>query len=428
MNRKVSLGAAVAACILVVALTVSATMMIAMRHFSDLVSDVGQRQAMYDYLDEIDSAARGKYTIDEELLRTALAKGYLDGLNDPYAAYLSAEEYKRVQNELAGNYTGFGFQVTVSENKLVVSYVAETSPAALAGVKKGDTVTVVDEEPMSGTSYTTLIDKLANSEKMLLTVSRDGTESAMELTVNTYTDPGVEGYIVQDTVGYIRFRFFNNLTAMQFKNVYNELTRQGAQYFVFDLRNNTGGSSAAVKEILGYLLPSGPYATCVQKNSTETYTASDPYEMTARSATIVNGNTEGEAELFAGVMQDLSKTTLVGGTTAGKAVVQEYFSLASDKAAVRLTVGEITLMKSGKNWADKGLMPDRLRDLSYDKLQRFDLLSYGEDDQLRTAVDAVKSNQNVTTPDNNMTGGTTTVTTVATTTGSAETAQTTAAQ
>ena len=430
MNRKVSLGAAVAVCILAVALTISATMMLAMRHFSGLVSDVGQRQAMYDYLDEIDSAARGKYTIDEELLRTALAKGYLEGLDDPYAAYLSAEEYKRVQNELAGNYTGFGFQVTVKENKLVVSYVAETSPAALAGIKKGDVVAVVDEEPMSGTAHSTMIEKLANSEKMLLTVSRDGTESAMELTVNTYTDPGVEGSVVQDTVGYIRIRFFNNLTAMQFKNVYNELTRQGAQYFVFDLRNNTGGSLAAVKDILGYLLPSGPYATCLQKNGSETYTASDPYEMTARSATLVNGNTEGEAELFAGVMQDLSKTTLVGTSTAGKAVVQDYFSLASDKAAVRLTVGEITLMKSGKNWAEKGLMPDRLKDLSYDKMQRFDLLSYGEDDQLKAAVELLGSNQNITTPDNNATTATTTTTGSAetTTVASEENTQTTVAQ
>lgn len=426
MNRKVSLGAAIAVGILAVALTVSATMMIAMRHFSDLVSDVGQRQAMYDYLDEIDSAARGKYTIDEELLRTALAKGYLDGLNDPYAAYVSAEEYKVVQSELAGNYSGFGFRVTVVDNRLVVSYVAETSPAALAGVKKGDIVAVVDEETMNGTSYTTMMDKLANNEKMLLTVSRDGVESGMELTVNTYTDPGVEGYIVQDTVGYIRFRFFNNLTAMQFKNVYNELTRQGAQYFVFDLRNNTGGSVSAVKEILGYLLPSGPYAACVQKNTTETYTASDPYEMTARSVTLVNGSTEGEAEFFAGVLQDLSKTTVVGTSTAGKAVIQEYFSLVSDKAAVRLTVGEIKLMKSGKNWAEKGLMPDRLKDLAYDKLQRFDLLTYGEDDQLRAAVEAIKSNQTITTPDNSISGSTTSATAPTTTTApSTETVTTT---
>ncbi len=426
MNRKVSLGAAVAVCILAVALTVSATMMLAMRHFSALVSDVGQRQAMYDYLDEIDSAARGKYTIDEELLRIALAKGYLEGLNDPYAEYLSADAYKTVQSELAGNYSGFGFEVTVgTDNKLTVSYVAETSPAALAGVKKGDIVSVVDGETMTGASYTTMADKLDNSEKMMLTLTRGGEDSAVELTVNTYTDPGVEGSVVQDTVGYIRIRSFNNLTAMQFKNVYNELTRQGAQYFVFDLRNNPGGSLSAVKEILGYLLPSGPYATCVQKNSTDTYTASDPYEMTARTATLINGSTEGEAELFAGVMRDLSKTTLVGGSTAGKAVVQEYFSLASDKAAVRLTVGEILLMKSGKNWADKGLMPDRIKDLSWDKMQRFDLLTYSEDDQLRAAVEAVKSNQNVSTPDTTVT---TTTTSTTTTTTVAETEQTTATQ
>ena len=58
MNKKISVGVAIALILLAVALTISATMVIAMRHFSSLVSDVGQRQAMYDYIDEIDSAAR----------------------------------------------------------------------------------------------------------------------------------------------------------------------------------------------------------------------------------------------------------------------------------------------------------------------------------------------------------------------------------
>ena len=126
------------------------------------------------------------------------------------------------------------------------------------------------------------------------------------------------------------------------------------------------------------------------------------------------------------MLQDLSKTTVVGTSTAGKAVIQEYFSLVSDKAAVRLTVGEIKLMKSGKNWAEKGLMPDRLKDLAYDKLQRFDLLTYGEDDQLRAAVEAIKSNQTITTPDNSISGSTTSVTAPTTTTApSTETVTTT---
>ncbi len=82
MNKKISLGVAITVIILAVALTLSATMVLSMRYFSSLVSSVGQRQAMYDYIDEIDASARQYYTIDEEKLRTALAEGYIGGLNE----------------------------------------------------------------------------------------------------------------------------------------------------------------------------------------------------------------------------------------------------------------------------------------------------------------------------------------------------------
>ncbi len=415
MNRKVSLGVAVTVVILAVALTISATMMLAMRHFSSLVSDVGQRQAMYDYLDEIDTSARGQYTIDEEVLRSALAQGYLDGLNDPYAEYLTAAEYAKVQSELAGNSVGFGFSLFVSEsNQLLVSYVVQNSPAALAGIKAGDVVTAVDEETVTGASFAAVQGKLGSAEKMMLTVEQSGVPVSVELIANTYTNVSVEGRIIEENVGYIRIRSFNNLTPMQFKNVYNELTKNGALYFIFDVRNNQGGSAAAAQEVLGYLLPSGPYVTCVKKTGAETLKASDPYEITSPSVTLVNGNTVGEAELFAGVLRDMAKTRLIGTSTAGKAVLQEYFSIASDKAAVRLSVGSLKLFNDGNTWQDVGLIPDQTVDLSYAKLLRFELLTAEEDDQLQAAATLLKSNQLI--------NATTTTTAVAT-----ETDETTAA-
>ncbi len=409
MNRKISLGIAITVIILAVALTFSATMMLAMRYFSSLVSDVGQRQAMYDYLDEIDTAARGRYTIDEEVLRNALAQGYLKGLNDPYAQYLSAAEYKQVQSELAGNHTGFGIHLIVSEdNKLIVSHVEDNSPAALAGIKKGNVLTKLDEVTLTGASYTAVAARLNSSEKLILTVEQNGTEATVELAANTYSHVSVEGRIVQENVGYIRIRSFNSLTALQFKSLYNDLTRQGALYFVFDLRNNEGGSLAAAQEILGYLLPGGPYVNCETKNGVEAFTASDPYEMTAASVTLVNGGTTGEAELMAAVLQDFGKTRLVGTSTAGKAVVQEYFSLASDKAAVKLTVGKLTRIQGGTSWQETGLFPDETADLAYDKQMKFELLTEDEDTQLQAAVALVTANQPVASQTTVTTAGTTT--------------------
>lgn len=413
MNKKISLGVMIAVVLLAVALTISATMVLAMRHFSSLVSDVGQRQAMYDYIDEIDSAARKGYTIDEEKLRAALANGYIDGLEDPYAAYLSATEYQQVQSRLAGNRTGFGLTVTAKGTDLIVSSVDENSPAALSGIERGSVLTAVDGEAVTGASYEPVQSKINSSEKLILTFQQNGRSTAVELSANTYTAVSVSGRLINDTIGYIRITEFNNLTPLQFKNVYNELTQNGATYFLFDVRNNAGGQIAAVQEILDYLLPRGPYADCEKKDGTVAFSATDTYEMTAPSVTLINGNTVGEAELFAGVLQDLSKTRLVGTSTQGKAVMQEYATIQSDKGAVRLSTGLLYRIQSGETWKDVGLMPDQTADLSYDKQVYFTLLTDEEDTQLQAAIKLLESNTYL--PIVNAEAGKTTTTTTAAT-------------
>lgn len=421
MNKKVSLGVAITVVILAVALTISCTMVLSMRYFSSMVSAVGQRQAMYDYIDEIDSSARQYYTMDEEKLRAALAQGYVDGLGDAYAEYLTAAEYKAVQSKLAGECTGFGLTVTVSkDNQLVISTVDANSPAALSGIAEGDILLAIDGEVLNGSLYTTVESKLASSEKLTLSFSHEGIQSAVELTANVYTAVSVESRMLNETMGYMAIHDFNNLTPLQFKNAYNELTQQGAMYFVFDVRNNAGGSLDAVKEILDYLLPRGPYAVCQRKSDREPFTAEDTYEMTVPTVTLVNGNTVGEAELFAAALQGLSKTSLVGTTTEGKAVVQEYFSIDSDKAAVRLTVGTLSLLHNGETWMNTGLYPDHMVDLSYDKLVYFDLLTDAEDTQLQKAIDVLKYSNVVSLESDNTTRSTTTTTDATTTTTAAE--------
>lgn len=392
MGKKVSLGVTVALILLAVALTVSGTMVLSMRHFSSLVSDVGQRQAMYDYIDEIDSAARQDYIIDEERLRAALANGYISGLDDPYAAYLTATEYQKVQSGLAGNRTGFGITVTTKGTDLIVLSVDENSPAALSGIHAGDPLTMIDGENVSATSLVVAQAKLNSMEKITLTVTQNNESKAVELTANTYTVVSVSGRLLKNSVGYIRISEFNHVTPLQFKTEYNELTQQGAAYFIFDVRGNNGGQMEAVQEILDYLLPRGPYVTCQKKGGTETWSATDTYEMTAPSVTLVDGNTVGEAELFAGVLQDMGKTRLVGISTQGKAVVQRYATIQSDKGAVRLTTGVLYRIQSGESWKDSGLMPDVMQDLSYDQQLHLNLLKDEDDVQLQKALQLLESN------------------------------------
>ncbi len=97
-----------------------------MRQFNYKLKNVNQRQAMFDYITEVDNAIRRNYVgeISEEELRTALAKGYLNGIGDPYAEYLTAAEYRTETERLAGSCTGLGLEIAEqADDSLIITAV-----------------------------------------------------------------------------------------------------------------------------------------------------------------------------------------------------------------------------------------------------------------------------------------------------------------
>ena len=84
MNKKISLGAALALMLIVTAVTFSITMIFSRQTFSTTVTNISEREAMYDKLAEIDSYVRKNYygTIDENNLNDYLSVGYIAGLSD----------------------------------------------------------------------------------------------------------------------------------------------------------------------------------------------------------------------------------------------------------------------------------------------------------------------------------------------------------
>ncbi|MCI8554880.1 MAG: PDZ domain-containing protein [Clostridiales bacterium] len=392
MNKKVPLGATFALIIIAVALTISVTMVIAMRQFNSKVSDVGKRQVMFEYITDIDKAVRQHYagTIDEEKLREALTRGYIDGVGDPYAAYYTASEYRIQVDRMAGKRTGLGLRVSVtSDNRLKIAEVEKNSAAERAGVLKGDEITALDGTPVSTSDCAAVADRLERAEKIIVTVLRGEQSTAFELSPSPYTVNSVEGRLI-DTTGYIRITEFNDLTLDQFKSVYASLEEQGAQQYIFDLRNNSGGRLAAARSVIEYLMPRGVYAHQTDSAGVVTdLTDGDGYQMDKSSVTLVNQHTAGEAELFAGVLQEFSKTAVVGVQTAGRGMVQDYYGISSDGSAVRLSVAHLSLITGG-GFEGTGITPNVMVGMTAGQEQDFAFLEDAQDPQLQAALAAVR--------------------------------------
>ncbi len=396
MKKRIPLGMTLALIMLAVALSISLTMVFAMDRFSSTVNSVNKRQAMFDYLTEVDKAARQNYAgdIDEPALQERLAEAYITGIGDPYAGYLTADEYVELLQRNAGTAEGFGIELsrlTVTGN-VVVSSVDEGSPAALGGVAVGDVVTAINDTEITAdpVGLSTALSALHEQTKVLLTVRRGEKKQAFDLTRAAYAIVSVSGKVIRDNIGYIRVTTFNDATAEQFYNVFDSLTAKKVTSFIFDLRGNVGGSVDIAAEITGYLLPRGTFARSTASDGTVTpLSSASAHELTVPTVTLVDTQTAGEAELLAGALRQFSLTTVIGVQTAGRAFVQGYFPISSDNAAVRLSVAELSLVDGG-SWEGSGITPDETVPLSGDTIS-LSLLTEETDTQLKRAVETLQA-------------------------------------
>ncbi|MDO4419558.1 MAG: hypothetical protein Q4B92_04255 [Ruminococcus sp.] len=95
MNRKVSLGITIAACLVAAAIAFSAAFMISRSIFNSKLKDLSQKQDMFSKLSDIDSFVRQHYkgNIDEEKLHQAMKDAYSEAL-DREVIFITASEYK----------------------------------------------------------------------------------------------------------------------------------------------------------------------------------------------------------------------------------------------------------------------------------------------------------------------------------------------
>lgn len=393
MNRKISLGLALALIFLAIAGSVAATAAVTMRVYNSIIKDLPSRTSLYSTVSEIDDIVRNNYfgEINDSLLNADLSEGYASGIGDRYSYYMTAAEYAVYLDEMQGQMVGVGANVFYdpTDAGLYVSAVSENSPAALAGLQKGDRIVSINEEAVTAYNYTELMENLTGDRLSSVTVtfSRDGASQTVNL---------VKGYTAQTvftslngTVGYVQITAFYATTASQLEAAVETLSENGATGLIFDLRGCSAGTIEYAANTLDVLVPvasegSGALATAYSKDGSvrRTFTAAAS-SVSMSMMVLINGETAGPAELFACDLRDYGMARLIGETTAGNGCLQEVFAL-SDGGAIILTTAEIHPYIS-ESYNQVGIVPDEEVVLSSEKAVRLPLLEQSDDDQYQRA-------------------------------------------
>ena len=406
MNRKISVGMAVTIVILAMTVTLSITMLIAMRLFDSTVNSVKEKESMYNKVAEVDRYVRSNdyYTIDETTLYDRLTAGYLLGTGDKYARYYTANAYTELMNIQSGKVMGIGVELCMDQTGYAkVTKVYDGSPAQEAGIAVGDYITVIgDTDVKSLTGADAVQSRLQGEVGTTVSVTWLNSEAASrtaDLTHSGYTSTTVD-FQMLDTVGYIKIRQFDGTTPSELDYAIRSLTSDGAQSLVFDLRDNGGGVLDDAVSCIDLIAPEGTVAYAEDKNGNRTVIGSSDGEtaIDLPMVCLVNGNTASAAELFAASLRNMCGARLAGTATMGKGTIQSSPQRLSDGSAVSITVAKL-ICGDGSCFDGTGLSVDVERALSAEETANFFDYTPETDPQIQRAVSAAQQLSGATTLD-----------------------------
>lgn len=331
--------------------------------------------------------------VDDSALEEEAIKGYIEGLGDPYTEYISKEEMDTYLDDTMGNFVGIGIYMikNTQYDKIQVLSTIKGSPAEKAGIQAGDLIISADGVEYSADDMTIASNKIKGEEgtKVTIEVLRGTEKLKFELTREKVKVNQVEGKVLSNNIGYIKFTSFDETTAEDFKNQYQELAKKGIQSLIIDLRNNGGGIVDQALEIADYMTPKDSVLLYeVDKNDKETVKkAKEDSIVNMPIVILTNENTASASEILAGALKDLGKAKIVGTTTYGKGVIQQILKL-NDGSGLKITIEEY--QTPNRNKINKvGIQPDEKVELP-STVNSLLTIKESDDTQLQKAIEMLK--------------------------------------
>lgn len=288
-------------------------------------------------------------TLDaDEVVGTGI-KGMLNSL-DPYTVYYPENEVNKLKNMLTGKYVGIGaiIRQNMQLGRVVIDEPYEGSPAAEAGLKKGDIILSIDDTTMTdkNTSFVSSHLRGDPGTTFILKIKRPSTGKTMKMRITrrAITLPFLPYYGMRpDSIGYINLNSFTEDCAKDVRRAFIDLKHQGMKALVFDLRGNGGGSVSEAVNIVNMFVPKG--ITIVKtrgkmKRMNKDYqTTVEPIDTVMPIVVMVNGETASASEITSGSLQDLDRAVVLGTRTYGKGLVQAPVDLPYN-GQMKLTTGK----------------------------------------------------------------------------------------
>lgn len=300
-----------------------------------------------DKMSEIVRLVEDEYVdpTDGDTLCDAMLNAMLLSL-DPHSRYLSADELRKEQVSIQGNFDGIGVVLHYLGDTVYVGEVMRDGPSARSGLRAGDLILSVDGDTVSGVGLSNeeTIDRIRgpHGTRTTLTVLRHGEAKPLRFTITRgrVAMPSVAyvGMLPRHT-GYINLTRFSETTAEEVHEALLQLRQEGMRRLVLDLRNNGGGLLEAAIDVADELLEKGDMIVYTEGHHQRRHniraSRGGLFEQ-GDLVVLIDEYSASASEIVAGAVQDNDRGRIYGRRSFGKGLVQRQFDL-SDGSALWLT-------------------------------------------------------------------------------------------
>lgn len=312
----------------------------------------------------------------DKIVQGVQADEFLQILNNTLIAVKDESVGLEFGETVTTTYPGIGVLIDLpnkDKERLLVLYVFGGSPAQEAGLKAHDSIMQINGEDITGASIGTLLPQLRNSEELPVKIMvRTPGEADRELTITPRPvdrkSSSTAQFLPSTNIGYIapdpeKLTNMKAQTADALRNLINERPLDG---LILDLRV-IRSNDFPIDEMLG-LFANGQIGTLksrASKTKLEITGKSIAGSQDVRMAVLISEQTTGQAEAFAGILQDLGRARIFGKQTAGKVAYITTLQLPNTRLKLAIPTGEYLSVKN-VSWYKKGVTPDELSDKSWE--------------------------------------------------------------
>ncbi|GAB4469518.1 MAG: S41 family peptidase [Anaerolineae bacterium] len=338
--------------------------------FNDLLEQRTTSSISLEMLREADGLLAAHYLRplppDEARIHGAVS-GLVESLGDPYSYFVEPQTAEVDSTNLAGRFGGIGAEIGVNEQgQFFVAQVYRDNPAFEAGLAEGDLIVAVDGVHVDdGSRDLDGVIALIRGEvgtSVTLSVLRDSQPLELTMVRAEVLLPSVFWQIAAQNaqIGYLQITRFTDRTPEEVRQALTELTDQGAQAFILDLRNNGGGLLDSSVEVAGEFLDGG-VVLYEKRSGGREQGINAPRGGSALDqplAVLINPGTASASEIVAGALQDRARAILIGQNSYGKGTVQAILPM-SDGSSLHITTAE-WFTPNQNRLEGQGLQPDRI--------------------------------------------------------------------